>query len=355
MNYDRMSDSLLVITSPSNQVILSSLKAITPSTNKGYNRIEAMGYLTYNPNYSSSISARIAGRIEKTYVKYNFQLVTKGQKLLDLYSPEILTTQNEYLLLYKLQEKGDSISITSLYNKLLHLGMSKHEIKSIETSGKTTATISIYAPISGHIHFNDAGTNMSEHGIAWPTENPSMNQPETKTILTEGDYLKKDELIYTIADDSKLWALFKILPSDISLIEQGNKVEVSMNDEILNGSVDFIEKDFDPSSDFYSVRVYLECKDHTSLKVGTLTKGYIKINSSLNKEKIWIPSKAFITIGKDESAVFIKQKIGYSAKSIQTGISMGDWTAVVSGLSIKDSIAPVASYLVDSEAFIITP
>ena len=70
MNYDRMSDSLLVITSPSNQVILSSLKAITPTTNKGYKRIEAMGYLTYNPNYSSSISARVAGRIEKTYIKY---------------------------------------------------------------------------------------------------------------------------------------------------------------------------------------------------------------------------------------------------------------------------------------------
>jgi Cu(I)/Ag(I) efflux system membrane fusion protein len=153
-------DTLSLLTQPTNQTVLSSLKAIKPVFNKGATRIEAVGYLTYDPNLAKSISARVSGRIEKLHAKYNFQRVSKGQLLLELYSPELQTAQSEYLLIFKSTSPDEKNILDALYNKLINLGMTDAAIKKIETTGKINATIPIYSPYSGHIHFREAGSNI---------------------------------------------------------------------------------------------------------------------------------------------------------------------------------------------------
>ena len=350
-------DTLAFLIQPTNQLVISRLRPIAPSSDKGSKRIVAEGYLTYDPNKASSISTRVSGRIERLYVRYNFQRVNRGEKLLEIYSPELLTAQNEYLYFRNSKDETDAIAKASLRSKLINLGMGEGAIAQIDKTGKANPLVSVYATGSGHVHFLNGITDISSHALGISGSSSSTSsmesnamQNEDSQVLREGDYVKNGDVLFTIADQSSIWALFKVLPSDISVIKKGQQVEVTVNEETHGGKVNFIEKSFE---DFYTVRVYLECDDHSKLKIGTLVKGTIVIKPSTNKS-IWVPALAVLNLGKSKSAVFIKNDLVYSAKAIQTGIQGNEWIEVTSGLSLDDSIAPVASYLVDSEAFIET-
>lgn len=352
-----IADTLSTLIQPTNQVVLSQLTAIAPSTENHAGRIVAVGYLTYNPDYVNTISARVAGRVEKMYIKYNFEKVTKGQKLLELYSPELLTAQNEYLYILQGNDATDDISISALRSKLVNLGMNEKEISTLEKTKHVNALITIYANANGHIHFVSDNTDMESHALGFPSQgnSSSMKSSITSTaeLIREGDYVKKGDDIFTIADESSIWALFKIMPSDISSIQNGDAVDIIIGTKTYSGKVDFIEKSFNSTDDFYTVRVHMVCNDHTQLKIGTLVRGYISIKKNTNNQ-IWIPTASVVHLGKGDAAVFIKKQLGYEAHKIETGKQSFEWIEVLSGLKITDSIAPIASYLVDSEAFIST-
>lgn len=352
-------DTLAYLIEPTYQTVLSSLKAIAPSSGRHAQSIEADGYLTYNPDYASTISARTSGRIEKLYVRYNFQRVTKGEKLLDLYSPELLTAQNEYVYLLKTKDSADVISTVSARARLMNLGMNNAALTQLEKTGKVNPYVPVYATSSGHVHFLSDDVDMSAHALSWPGEGSSSSmansqkQPSSSRVLREGDYVEKGGDLFLIAEASGIWALFKILPTNIPYLQKGDAVEIIVEGKTHHGKIDFIEKSFDASSDFYTVRVYLECNDHTNLQIGTLIHGSIAIPIK-KQASLWIPDKSVLSLGNGKSVVFIKRGIGFQAKSIHTGIRLNEWVEVTNGLSENDSIAPVASYLVDSEAFIHT-
>lgn len=350
-----LKDSLSYLIEPTNQVVISSLKPIVPSLNKGKRSIKAQGYLTYNPNLTNSISARVSGRVEKLYVKFNFEKVRKGQLLMEVYSPELQTAQEEYLLVYKSMSDAEQNIEHALYQKLINLGMTDASIKQIKKNGKVNTTVPIYSPYEGHIHFLSQASEFASHGLEWPSKSGSSTMDisfeEAELLVKEGNYIRKGDVLFTIANEKDIWAMFKIYPSDIILIRKGEKVEVNINNKIYEGKIDFIEKSFDKSDDFYSVRVYLNCTNHNNLTIGTLIEGNITINND-QVQKLWVPNLSVIHLGKSRSAVFVKQEVGYIAKEVRTGITMNEWTEILSGISENDSIAPVASYFVDSEAFI---
>lgn len=356
MPHTNSTDTLAALIQPTNRFVLSGLKAIVPSTGNHTGRIGALGYLTYNPDYVNTISARIAGRVEKMYVKYNFEKVTKGQKLLDLYSPELLTVQNEYLYILKTNDVSDEYSKASIRSKMINLGMNEKEISNIERTKQVNATIAIYATSNGHIHFVSENTDMVAHALRFPNSGNITDMSANTSVaelIREGDYIKKGEEIFTIADESSIWALFKVMPSDIGSIQTGDAVDVIINTTTYSGKVDFIEKSFDNTEDFYTLRVYMTCSDHSQFKIGTLIRGYISTKNNKDKN-LWIPAASVVQLGKGNSAVFVKKQLGYEAHKIQTGKQSFEWIEVLSGLNATDSIAPVASYLVDSEAFIST-
>jgi Cu(I)/Ag(I) efflux system membrane fusion protein len=351
-------DTLSYLTEPTNQVVISSLNPIVPTIDNIAYHIKAEGYLTYNPNLTNSISARVSGRVEKLYAKFEFERVQKGQLLMEIYSPELQTSQNEYLLIYRSATDDEKNILNALYQKLINLGMTAASIKEIEKTGKVYASIPIYSPYTGHIHFLEQGSDIAANGLVWPSSsnddamlNSSNEMKTNRPVIKEGSYVTKGDLIFTIVNENSIWALFKVLPRDIPMIKKGEVVEVKINDETYTGKIDFIEKSFDARNDFYTVRVYLNYKDLDDLIVGTLIEGNIAIKKRQDK-KLLIPDLAVLHLGKSVSAVFVKDKVGYVAKEVKTGVSEGGWTEVIYGLSENDSIAPVASYLVDSEAFL---
>ncbi len=357
MPHTNSTDTLAALIQPTNRFVLSGLKAIVPSAENHAGRIGVLGYITYNPDYVNTISARIAGRVEKMYIKYNFEKVTKGQKLLDLYSPELLTVQNEYLYILQTNDMSDASSKAALRSKMINLGMNEKEISVLEKTKQAHATVTIHATSNGHIHFVSENTDMEAHALRFPNSGNTADMSAANTtaveLIREGDYVKKGDDLFTIADEFSIWALFKVMPADIGSIQTGDAVDVIINSTTHSGKVDFIEKSFDNNEDFYTLRVYMACNDHSQFKIGTLIRGYISTKNNKDKN-LWIPTASIVKLGKGNSAVFVKKQMGYEAHKIQTGKQAFEWIEVLSGLNVTDSIAPVASYLVDSEAFIST-
>ncbi|MFR1445835.1 efflux RND transporter periplasmic adaptor subunit, partial [Acinetobacter baumannii] len=97
------------------------------------------------------ISARYSGRIERLYVRYRYQKVTKGQKIMDIYSPELVTAQQNIIFLLK-NDPANSSLINAAKQRLLLLGLTNQQLSQLIRSGKPSLTVSVYSNYTGHLH-----------------------------------------------------------------------------------------------------------------------------------------------------------------------------------------------------------
>jgi len=334
---------LSTVIEPTQSDIISKVSTIKPEQMETIISYQADGFFTYDTRQISSISARFAGRIEKLYVKYNFQKVTVGQKLMDIYSPEISTAQQNLIyLLYNDAENKELINDSK--KQLALLGLNDNQIQNILISKKPSNSVSVYSPLAGHLH--DISKEMED-----PENIPKdrkFTNPEF--ALKEGMYVTKGQNLFTIYDASKIWAILNIYPNDINKVKLGQNVEIrdESDDEIIYGKVDFIEPIYQENSKTVRLRVYLN-NDHHKLKINSLLKAKI----SAGKEKgLWIPKTAVYDLGNNKIVWLLKNNKNFIAHKIQTGIESGKFVKIIEGLNTYDLIALNAQYLIDSESFI---
>jgi Cu(I)/Ag(I) efflux system membrane fusion protein len=345
--------SLGDIIEPVNQTVIGKAKTITPVNKKMSSQIESNGYITYNPKNTSSISSRFDGRIDKLYVRYNFQEVIKGQKIMDIYSPDLVTAQQNYIFLLTNKEEDLSL-VKATRQKLLLLGMNEAQLQQLEKTRKAEYLVSIYAPASGHIHqMNDADE------LTMPTMpmNNSMNQMNTSATefnIREGVYVKKGEAVFNIISLSQVWVILKVYPQDISKIKIGQPVTIVSEiapDNTIDAKISFIEPILDADSKFASVRVYLDKSDHHIFKIGSLVNAII---STGEQAGLWIPTSATFNLGNGNSIVFKKEGNNFRASAVTIADRVNNEINILDGLSVSDTIALNAWYMIDSESFVLT-
>ncbi len=310
--------------------------------------IEAMGRVEYDTRMTGSISARVSGRIEKLYVRYKFQHVRKGQKIMDVYSPELLTAQQNLLFITK-NDADNSSLIVAARQKLLLLGMDAVQIQKVLQSGKPLLEVSIFSRHSGHLH------NTSEvPGAMEQQKTPSSMEsaePGTELLnLKEGMYIQKGQTLFSIYNPSKAWALLNIYTDRQALVKKGQQVTVypeSFSSQSFQGNVDFIEPFYRDKSRTTSIRVYFD-NSKLRLPVGSQVRGIISANTDL---AYWLPKESVTSLGIDK-VVFLKVPNGFRPKKVTTGITAGKSIQIIQGLLESDSLALNAQFLIDSESFI---
>jgi Cu(I)/Ag(I) efflux system membrane fusion protein len=265
--------------------------------------------------------------------------------VLDIYSPELLTAQQNLLFLLK-NDKENSTFIQAAKEKLLLLGMSDEQLQQVIRSGKPSLTIAVYSNYSGHIHEAAMGGTMSPAGgtmkdISLITEELS---------LKEGMYIQKGQSIFTVFNPDKAWAILNIYSDNQSLVKKGNAVRIIPETapyKNFRASIDFIEPYFRKESKTLTARVYF---DNRSLKIpiGSQVKATIFGNT---KEAYWLPKEAVLSLGR-EKAVFEKTEGGFKAVKVTTGIVYKKYIQIADGLKKTDSVAANAEFLMDSESFI---
>lgn len=340
--------SLHTLLQPANTYAVSAIQATTIKRSVEIIRVNALGYTSYNTNEVGSIAARTNGRIEKLYIRYRYQKISKGQKIMDIYSPELLTDQQNFLFLLK-NDPSNSSLISSAKQRLLLVGFPQAELQQIIKSGKPLLSIPVYSNYSGHIHEAlETGMKNSSKETTVMNEASSLNTRELD--LREGMYVKKGQTIFKVYNPDKIWALLNIYPSDQPLIKIGNPVMMVSEvrpAENINGTIFFIEPFFRPGSKTLTARVNIN-NSILKLPIGSQVKGTI-FGKELNTN--WLPREAVVSLGLDR-IVFVKTGNAFKAQKIETGLEYNKQIQITNGLSITDSVASNAQYLIDSESFI---
>ena len=338
--------NLNILLRPTNSYVITSVPTTTIKESEEQIEVETLGTVQYNTRSVGSISSRVSGRIEKLYLKYTFQDISMGQKIMDIYSPELLTAQQNLLFLIK--NDADNISfINAAKDKLLLLGVSTQQLQQIIQQQKPSLTISVYSNYSGHIH--DAlsmNTSMSASSNTNNTE-PIVTRD---LMLKEGMYVQKGQTLLSVYNPHSLWAVLNIYADNQSMIKVGNPVRIvpeTAPDKDFRAKIDFIEPFFREGSKTLSARVYFE-NHEMNMPVGSQVKATIFGNT---KDAYWLPKESVVSLGLDK-IVFQITNGGFKAHKIFTGITNKNHIQVLSGLNTTDSIAVNAQYLMDSESFI---
>lgn len=331
---------------PSNQYVLSSIPTVHIQLRDEPVEITTYGFITYDTRQVGTVSSNFAGRIEKLYVKYRYQKVNKGQKIMDIYSPELLTAQQN--LLFLLQHDADNqVLLAAARQRLALMGMSNQQIEQVIKSGKPVFTVSIYSAYSGHIHESSAAELME------PSAQTGMKDVSLITEelpLKEGMYVTKGQNLFVIYNPSKAWAVLNIFSGQAGMVKVGDKVRISPETapgKDFRDDISFIEPFYRPDSKTTTARVYFD-NPNMGIPIGSQVKATIFAGA---RSARWLPEEAVLTLGLDK-VVFIKKEDAFIAHKIEAGIVNNHLIQVLNGLTEEDEVAANAQYLVDSESFI---
>ena len=354
---------------PTNQAVFSEVKTIFPRQQSITPILTATGVISYDPRLLNNISARFSGLIEKLYVRFNFEKVSKGQRIMDIYSPEILTAQQN--LIYILDNSINDITlINSAKKKLQLLGLTDEQLRQIETTKQSINPLPVYSPYSGHIHdigirsgVASASSSMSNgmsSGMNTSIQSSSQMQIEnlassqtSALSIKEGMYVQSAQPIFAVYSTNQIWAVLNIFPQDAALIKTGDKVYITAETNptnVISSTISYIEPVAGQNASAIKARVYLQNAENLHLKIGTLLSAEI---ASAEIKGMWLPRNAVINLGQKQ-IVFLKTENYFISKTIRTGIVADSLVQIISGLNGNEPVAANAQFMVDSESFIQT-
>ena len=326
-----------VILSPAQQV-LANVRTEKVFIREFKSSLEFNGFIKMDETNMRRIATPISGKIINMYINYEGQNVSKGQKVFDIYSPEIYSTQKEYLLALRNLENARSSGnelvisqaenlISSTKNRLRLWEVTSEQIEELETTQVVQDYISVYSKYSGVV---------------------------TKKIVNEGYWAKAGEDILDIADLSTLWVIASVPESDIGKIKMGQSAgitSVSYPGEVFNAKVNFISPVLDPDSRTLEVRFNVSNRNYR-LKPDMYVKA--AVGSAGYQWNIVVPRNAVLRTGKMDMVYIKKGENVFSPKMVSIGGERDGYYLITSGLSEGDEIVTSAGFLIDSESQIRT-
>jgi Cu(I)/Ag(I) efflux system membrane fusion protein len=337
--------SLNTVLQPVNSTVISNVEAITPVQKDVPTKITAQGYLDFDTRTFNNIASRFSGRIEKLYIKYAFQEIHSGQRIFDIYSPDLVTAQQDLIYLTK-NSAQEAELITAARQKLLLLGMNTQQVSQVVKTGKEFYSLPVYSAYEGHVH------DMPHNQVSGDAPMPADFANNLPLSIKEGMYVTKGQTLFNVVNPHMLWAILKIDQSHTAPLKLNQSVQLTLPDmpgKVIGGKIDFIEPTLQNGDKTTSIRVYLDNMDH-ELKVNSLVKADIQTGTA---HGLWIPRSAIINLGSVQ-VVWLKSGSLYHAHQVNTAMIKGNEIQIVKGLAATDSLAGNAQYLTDSESFIKT-
>ncbi len=308
--------------------------ATTEVKNETLNKeINAVGIVQYNQSRQAKVTAWIAGRLEKLNVNSIGAFVSKEKAVAEIYSPDLVASQQEYLLALKSREQlknspiasiaqnGDGL-VASARQRLLLFGVKEGQIAELEKSGKPNIRIPIYSPFSGVV---------------------------IEKMVQQGQYVAMGEALFNIADLSSVWVEMEIYENEVSNIHLGQQVEIrsqAFPDKPSTGRIAFVYPFLDPKTRTVKARVEL-ANTGMRLKPEMFVNAIIRVPLS---PSLVVPVTALMNTGKRQ-VVWVESSPGmFESRTVQVGQQSGEKVQILSGLQSGDKVAVSGGYLIDSES-----
>ncbi len=297
--------------------------------------IQAPGNVAIDEQRLAYVQTRFPGWIREVFANATYQYVKKGQRLFTIYSPDLVSTQQEVLLAKQNQQASTEHDhmhgtaanesnwlLQAAEERLRRFDIPASEIASFEQSGKVQREIAIESPASGYIIERNALPN-------------AYVQPDTK--------------LYTIADLSTVWVYANIFQNDVGRLKPGDTAQVTVDaypGRKFSGRIDQILPDVDMTTRTVRARLVFS-NPGLLLKPGMYVN--VQIAAPLGKQ-LMIPSTAVLQAGSRQIAFLERGNGLLEPRQIETGLRVDDSVTVISGLHAGDRVVSSANFLVDSEA-----
>ena len=298
-----------------------------------FRTLRAVAQLTADETKLAHVHLKVNGWIEQVYVDYVGKLVKKGDPLFTVYSPDLVATEQEYLIARRgKQYLGDSSfpeasqgadSLLSSARERLRLwDISDQQIKELDESGKITRTLTFYSPVTGFV--------MDRKAFPQTAITPEMD-------------------LYVIADLSTIWANAQVYEYEVPYVHVGQMAQMELSyypGKKYTGRVTYIYPTVDPQT--RTVKVRLEfANPNFDLKPEMYSEVNLKIDYGT---QVIVPQSAVLDSGERQT-VFVALEGGYfEPREIKTGVKLEDKVAVLSGLQPGETIVTSGNFLIDSES-----
>jgi len=270
--------------------------------------------------------SHISGRIEKLLVNFTGEPIQKGQKLAVVYSPDLVTAQQELIEAAKTKQLQPAIYEASK-DRLRQWKLTETQISDIERSGNVQPNVDIVSTTSGIV---------------------------TARRVNSGDYVGQGSVLYEISDLSRVWVLFDAYESDLPFLQQGDKIDFTIQalpGSSFSGTIRFIDPVIDPTNRVAKVRVEIS-NPGAKLKPEMFATGIVKSDLKDFSGKLVIPRSAVLWTGK-RSIVYVKQpgdEPVFKIREIELGPQLGNSYVVIEGLTDGEEIVTEGAFSVDAAA-----
>lgn len=315
------------LTLSESQIALANITTVTIGSSTLNNNKVLNGRLATNPEQTNFISSRVAGRIEVLYVKETGVKVNKGQPLYKIYSEQLATLQQEYLVaVAQLKQFPDDNKFQQIEKaakqKLLLYDQSESQLQQLIRSQKTDPYVTYPAPVSGLV---------------------------AELKITEGQYVAEGGTIMRLEEYNSLWVEADVYPAEASAIKIGQVVKVIMpgwEDQPQNMTIQFINPSIQSGSQLMNVRGTIP-NPNNQWQPGLQANILLPIKSTGNV--LSLPVDAVIRDGKGMHVWIEESKGKFVPRMVKTGQENADVVEITEGLNEGDKVVVTGAYLLYSE------
>ena len=295
--------------------------------------IRATGTVDVDERRVAYVETRYAGWVKDVLVNATYQFVKKGQPLFTIYSPELVASEQEYLLARSNAQRLGQSSVQGVSSgadtllgaareRLLQWNISDSDISKLEATGKPVTDFTFASPVSGYV---------------------------TERMVLPNAYVQPETRLYTITDLSSVWVNGQVFQEDAGKLKPGDPAEVAVDaypGRTFHARVEQVLPQIDPSTRTLRVRLAMP-NPSLLLKPGMFVN--VRLRAPLGRQ-LFVPASAVLQ-GGSRQVVFVAQGQGsFEPREVQLGTRTGDGFVVLKGLRAGDTVATSANFLIDSES-----
>ena len=296
--------------------------------------IRTVGYLDYDQERMVTVTTKYSGWVEKVYVNYVGEPVKAGQPLFEIYSPELVQTEQELLSAIEYANKFDAASteagrrasalVDSARERLRYWDISADQIENLERTGEVFRTLQVVAPASGLVMKRMAGL--------------------------EGMAVQPGMEVYHIADLRSLWLSVEVFEHQVAQIDIGSAAEIELTylpGEVFRGTVRFVEPEFSEATRTLQMKIEVPNPDGR-LRSGMF--GTVRFHPTAAREALVVPTQAILRTGQRNVVIVDLGEGSFAPREVVTGHEGGGYVEILEGLNEHDRIVTSTQFLIDSES-----
>jgi len=306
---------------------LASVQTAKVGVAKPVKTVRLNGKVETDERRIASQSSHIPGRIEKLMVSFTGEFVSKGQVIASVYSPDLVTAQEELFEAEKIKETQPQL-FNAAKKKLKNWKLTENQVEEILQTNVPKKEFEVLADVSGYV---------------------------TSRKVTLGDYISRGQSIYEIADLSRIWVLFDVYEQDLSWVKKGDKVSFtiqSLPGENFEGTISWLDPVIDPKTRVAKARVEM-ANSGLTLKPEMFVSGTVEAKLPAKAGNLSVPKTAVMWTGK-RSLVYVKSEtvtgVNFLMREVNLGPALGESYLVESGLDEGEEIAVSGTFSIDAAA-----